>query len=272
MKKIDMEELKRNANELLEEPLQALEPLCVKTKTNGNVVIISEAYYKRIMEELDLDNNPSLKTKLQQNLVPDLEDFVIKGNKLVKYKGKAKNIFVPNVVTEIADNAFEKLNFIENITLPESVIKIGKYAFKECTKLRKIFIPKTLEEIGEYAFYHCKNLQKIHIPEGIKIIDDCTFEGCEALSKVKLPDSIEEIKFNAFKDCGEIEKIDIPDSLRYIEGGAFENAGITSLKFDSYAEVDSSAFWGCPLWTIYGYKDTSIEEYADHNAIDFEEL
>ena len=224
------------------------------------------------MEELDLDNNPSLKNKLQQNLVPDLDDFVIKGSELVKYKGKAKNIFVPNVVKEIGDHAFEKLSFIENITLPESVTKIGKYAFKECTKLSKIFITKSLEEIGEYAFYHCKNLQKIHLPEGIKIIEDCTFEGCEALSRLKLPDSIEEIKFNAFKDCSEIEWINIPDSLRYIDGGAFENTGITRLTFDSYAEVDSSAFSGCPLWTIYGYKDTPIEEYANDNAIDFEEI
>lgn len=66
----------------------------------------------------------------------------------------AKNIIIPNTVTEIGDYAFYgRQNFTE-IIIPNSVTSIGNYAFNSCIPLNNIVISSAIESIGQCAFQY----------------------------------------------------------------------------------------------------------------------
>ncbi|MBR0518449.1 leucine-rich repeat protein, partial [bacterium] len=55
-----------------------------------------------------------------------------------KFKKYAKNIIIPNSVTEIGEHAFDKCEDLENLTLPEGITEIKDYTFNNCLSLKNI--------------------------------------------------------------------------------------------------------------------------------------
>lgn len=100
---------------------------------------------------------------------------------------KAKEIELPNTITEIQDGAFSTMQFLEKIRIPESVTRIGSNAFAYCTSLRSIEFNKGLESLGSTAFLNCYELETISLPENV-----CIYEGCfynVSLKELRLPKS-----------------------------------------------------------------------------------
>ena len=56
-------------------------------------------------------------------------NFKIKKGVLVKYRGKGRNVVIPDSVTSIGNEAFRDCTSLESITLPNSVTSIGDRAF-----------------------------------------------------------------------------------------------------------------------------------------------
>ncbi len=104
------------------------------------------------------------------------------------WKG-AKEITVPDGVTEIGDYAFAFQKEITKITLPPSVRIINDGAFNSCAALTEIVIPEGVEELGALVFDGCKSLKKIALPDSLTTLEDMAFTD---LSR----DEAE-----AFKDC-----------------------------------------------------------------------
>ena len=64
-------------------------------------------------------------------------DFTWSGTKIVKYKGKSKNVVIPSKATAIGDSAFEKNKSVVSVTIPTSVTSIGKKAFSNCECIKE---------------------------------------------------------------------------------------------------------------------------------------
>ena len=87
------------------------------------------------------------------------------GVTIKKYKGKDRNVVVPNEidgkpVTSIGRSAFEGCSGLTSIMLPDSVTSIGNNTFEGCSGLTSITLPEGLTNIRENAFEGC-NLKDV---------------------------------------------------------------------------------------------------------------
>ena len=82
----------------------------------------------------------------------DADGFVTAGFVLVEYRGKAKDVTVPDGIRVIGKRAFAGQDIV-SVTLPESVVRIDNEAFSGCTELTCLHIPKSVHRVGYRAFY-----------------------------------------------------------------------------------------------------------------------
>ena len=113
---------------------------------------------------------------------------------ITSYSGSAENIVIPaqidgKSVTRIGNNAFEKSSAKE-IVIPDSVTDIEQYAFEGCTSLSDITLPDSLTSIGLSAFVSCTALTDIALPDSLTYIDGFAFANCTSLKTVTVPASV----------------------------------------------------------------------------------
>ena len=134
------------------------------------------------------------------------------------YSGSAENIVIPaqidgKSVTRIGNNAFEKSSAKE-IVIPDSVTEIGSQAFSGCGKLTGVSIPNSVTMIRDRAFFDCNSLASITIPDSVTDIELQAFCNCTSLKSVTIPASVTDIGDEAFGyyfndiDELEIKKVD----------------------------------------------------------------
>ena len=134
------------------------------------------------------------------------------------YSGSAENIVIPaqidgKSVTRIGNNAFEKSSAKE-IVIPDSVTEIGSQAFSGCGKLTGVSIPNSVTMIRDRAFFDCNSLASITIPDSVTDIELQAFCNCTSLKSVTIPASVTDIGDEAFGyyfndiDESEIKKVD----------------------------------------------------------------
>ena len=80
------------------------------------------------------------------------QEFIVQFNCLTAYKGKKKEVVIPEGVTVIGRRAFFLNSSIESVTLPASVTTIEQEAFLRCRNLQAITILGRIEKIGTNAF------------------------------------------------------------------------------------------------------------------------
>lgn len=135
------------------------------------------------------------------------------------------NIWIPESVTFIGENAFEGCDKLANIIIDgdnnpnycsadgilyskdktklicvpggrpvdgryeisNTVTSIGNYAFASCSLLKNITIPDSVKTIGKRAFVYCESLKSVEIGTGVKSIGEQAFEQC-SLKEVKIKD------------------------------------------------------------------------------------
>lgn len=146
---------------------------------------------------------------------------------LVSYNGSDSIVRVPDIVNEIADNAFENCS-AEIIELPDEVEKIGESAFCDCKNLKGVTLPYSMKSIGKQAFSGCESLTDIEIPEDIEVIGEKTFEGCTSLTEIAFPYCLKKIGDSAFSGCESLAEIEIPNNVKSIGESAFD--GCTNLE------------------------------------------
>ncbi len=199
-------------------------------------------------------------------------DFEIDENgELIRYRGFAKNVVIPDGVKGIGYRAFENDTIMESVSIPNSVTYIGYYAFSGCTGLKNVIIPDSVNDIGEDAFSYCENLISVQLSNNLTKITSELFYRCDNLEEISLPASIKKIEANAFSGCGSIKSITLPDGVADIEKGAFgycdslESVTIPS----SVTIIDREAFSGSDNVVIRGIPDSYAERFAKGVGIPF---
>lgn len=128
-------------------------------------------------------------------------DFKMEGNTLVKYRGTAKDVSIPDTVEIIGENAFEENTNIESLVIPNSVKEIEAYAFWGCENLETVSLGSGLTEIGDYVFTNCKGLKKMTIPSTIKSIGIYSFADCVNMTDINIDPAVFNIHETAFDGC-----------------------------------------------------------------------
>ena len=170
-----------------------------------------------------------------------------------------KSLTIPNSVTTIHDNAFDRWSDVSNLVIEDGdeVLELGcahywdNYEdknvygglFKYCeldslhlgrnlsyTKqypafkgqpLRHITIGNAVDSIGKRAFEYCDSLKEIIIPDSVTSIGGYAFSGCYSLKNVVIGNSVTSIGGYAFSNC-DLKEIIIPNSVTSIGDGAFD--------------------------------------------------
>lgn len=128
-------------------------------------------------------------------------DFKIEGSTLVKYRGKDKNVSIPDTVEVIGRGAFEDDVNVELVVLPNSVKRIEPYAFWGCDNLDTVVLGMGMTEVEDYAFAGCRGLVQMSIPSQVKAIGIQAFAGCVNLKDVSIPPETASIHETAFDGC-----------------------------------------------------------------------
>ncbi|WP_294412833.1 leucine-rich repeat protein, partial [uncultured Ruminococcus sp.] len=158
------------------------------------------------------------------------------------------NVVIPDSVTDIKDYTFRESG-LESITLSKNITRLSTGMFFECTSLKEFAIPDNIQEIGNSTFYNCTNLASITIPESVTSIKECAFSGCSKLYEVTIPESVSSINNSAFAKCTGLKSIIIlnPD-----------------------CKIEDYALSMCDTGTIYGYKGSTAQKYAEKYNYNFE--
>jgi hypothetical protein len=82
---------------------------------------------------------------------------------------------IPNIVTNIADDAFAESDYLTSITIPNGVNNIGNGGFF-FTALSSITIPATVTNIGQWAFEDCARLDSINFEGNAPTVGSYSFE------------------------------------------------------------------------------------------------
>lgn len=199
------------------------------------------------------------------------DGFKISNGVVIGYNGTAKDIVIPNNVTEIGAYAFTSKE-ITSITIPSNVKKIGNGAFSRCKELTSVVIPETVNEIGNHIFSGCESLKTASIKskqvgefqfldcksltdvkmEGVEKIGLCAFFNCEALTEITIPTTVEKIGEQAFMGCKELQRVTIQDGVAEIGDSAFKDlTKLKNVKFGtSLKSIGDRAFEGTSLESI----------------------
>ena len=141
------------------------------------------------------------------------------------------SITIPSSVTEIEDGAFHSTFYLERVNLNEGLESIGNNSFESSNSIKELKFPSTLKSIGEKSFYDNSSLVKLELNDGLETIGESAFRGCRSLKSVTIPASVTSIGEKAF-----------------------------GYSYDSKT-IDG--------FTIYGYRGTAAEAYANENGIIF---
>ena len=149
---------------------------------------------------------------------------------------------------------FFPYNKSDSYEIPDSVTSIGALVFCDCSSLESVTIPNSVTSIGAWAFCACSSLESVTIPNSVTNIDIGAFADCSSLESITIPNSVTSIGESAFENCENLKSVYLPNKNFEIGEQAF-GYNIHSVLVEGFE--------------IYGYEDTSAEEYARANNITF---
>ena len=196
-------------------------------------------------------------------------------------------IKIPDSVTSIGQYAFCVCTSLTEITIPDSVTSIGEGVFFGCTSLTEITIPDSVTSIEGYAFSDCTNLKSITFLGSKTGIEEGAFPNCDPDMKFTTEDTYGQegevvsvatnvtqltvkhkegkIPAGAYKDGKRLKEVTLEEGITLIEDDAFANCdNLEKIVIPkSVTGIHYTAFTYDTKLTMYGYKDTYAERYAE---------
>lgn len=177
---------------------------------------------------------------------PESKDDIIPAQAF--YNKKTLYFFTfPEMVVEIATDAFIRTSLSGALVIPDDVKVIGSNTFSN-TNISTVEFSSKLERIGSCAFELCRSLSgNISFPNSLTYIGDYAFIDCSFSGRLKLPDSLEYIGWSAFERSGNFTgDLVIPEKLTALFGNTFFNTNFSgSLILNNVQSIEYSCFYAC---------------------------
>lgn len=124
-------------------------------------------------------------------------------------------LYVPDNVTKISNNAFQNCSSLTNIRIPGHITNLPQNTFNGCEALTSLDLPEALTTVGIKAFA-MSGLENITIPAGVANIPVSLFMKCARLETITLlRDSAKDgsittlANVNAFTGCTALNHISV---------------------------------------------------------------
>lgn len=189
--------------------------------------------------------NKSIKT-------PKIPTSVKTIGKQAFYRSQIKTLNIPKNVVNINKRAFAFCENLEKINFNKKLINIRSEVFRDCNSLKTVKIPNSVKTLGRSAFSPCKNLESIELGNSVRILNS-TFFGCKKLQSLIIPKSVIKIIDSPFGKCDSLKSVYIYNKDCKIE---------PLNDYDVFEVIPKSI-------TIYGYKNSTAQEYAEKNGNEF---
>ena len=125
---------------------------------------------------------------------PSTDDYVISDGVLTKYTGEATDIAIPDGVTVIGEEAFER-TYVEHVWVPASVQEL-KYSAFSGSRLRTITFqdddqhPSQLKRIEGIAFDYTR-VEALVLPRSVEQLEEGAFSGMGLLKSLHVGPKVE---------------------------------------------------------------------------------
>lgn len=188
----------------------------------------------------------------------------------------AKNLKKAIVACKLCPNMFSESKELREVEFSQgnNLEELPDEAFYLCSSLEKINFPSTLKRIGASCFYY-SNLSDINLNEGLETIDEYAFYFAANCNSIDFPSTLKSIGKSAFLGCP-FNAIQLNDGLSSVGEKAFYGnnfksvtipISVTSIGEKAFGFIsDSETIDG---FTIYGYRGTAAETYANENGFTF---
>ena len=213
--------------------------------------------------------------------ITNITDLNLPSN--IKFEDGACDVFSESKVKNVTigcsmcESMFYGCNYLENVTFTadNDINEIPKAAFELTVGLKRIEIPSSVKKIGDSAF-DLSTVSEIKFNEGLETIGNSAFNTWGSFEKITLPSTVKSIGeecFNSYKPY----LIELNDGLERVGKQAFIcNFANQSVKIPaSVTEIGEKAFGysdsgkKAENFTIYGYRGTAAETYANENGFTF---
>ena len=138
------------------------------------------------------------------------------------------------------------------LKVPDSVTYIDGDFYG--SRFKKIKLGKNVKRMGFVTFKENKGLETLVLDKKVQYIGIGAFFGCKKLKKVVLGKNVRRVRFGAFNRCDKLKTIYIYNK---------------NCKIDLNKDVDQTIPNGA---TIYGWKDSTAQKYAEKFHLKFVEL
>ncbi len=185
------------------------------------------------------------------------KEFSIKGDVLLKYKGKDETVIIPEGVKTIEKQAFYENDFIKKAIIPDTVTQIKGQAFSRCGALEEVQFGKNVTVLGNDSFSWNFALKKVDMSQTkVKTISTRCFYYCKSLENVILPKTLEYIKERAFS-LTVLKTITIPASVHKID-----NDGLSCCAGKSIYTLKEIIFEGSKRLEFFRNMPTAATYYC----------
>ena len=213
--------------------------------------------------------------------ITNITDLNLPSN--IKFEDGACDVFSESKVKNVTigcsmcESMFYGCNYFENVTFTadNDINEIPKAAFELTVGLKKIEIPSSVKKIGDSAF-DLSTVSEIKFNEGLETIGNLAFNTWGSFEKITLPSTVKSIGeecFNSYKPY----LIELNDGLERVGKQAFIckfanqsvkiPASVTEIGEKAFGYSDSGK--KAENFTIYGYRGTAAETYANENGFTF---
>ena len=188
----------------------------------------------------------------------------------------AKNLKKAIVACKLCPNMFSESKELREVEFSQgnNLEELPDEAFYLCSSLEKINFPSTLKRIGASGFYY-SNLSDINLNEGLETIDEYAFYFAANCNSIEFPSTLKSIGKSAFLGCP-FNAIQLNDGLSSVGEKAFYGNNFKSVTIPiSVTSIGEKAFGYISDYktidgfTIYGYRGTAAETYANENGFTF---
>ena len=203
-----------------------------------------------------------------------LEELEIENGLLVKYRGQAEHVVVPENVISIRGNAFSDCKSIKKVTFLAPVQTIGEFAFNNCDALEEVHVPSMQMwfdiDFQGFRANPLSNGAKLFVDAGCEVEGEASEDGNERngskgcvgggeVVHAVIPEGVTHVPQRVFEGCTSLESVQIPSMVRSIGKLAFGSC--PALKDVRLAESDAggleeigySAFRGCAALTTFAF-------------------
>ncbi len=174
-------------------------------------------------------------------------------------------------LSSVKYDAFRGCTALGSCDFPANLQSVGSYAFGECTSMTEVILPEGVTELGEYAFYGCSGVKTVILPNSLAAMGSYVFKNCTSLEQLHIGSGLKKIGIAAFNECSSLTEVLIPEGVTQISGDAFTKCPslIAVAIPESVTSITSHAFDRDTDLVIYGYKDSTAQQFAKDAGIPF---